>query len=103
MGEGDNFMFASRVIPDLTFRTSEGTPTATFTFKAQDWPGDGFIAKQEDETVVRSQSVPVEKFTREQYIRLRGRAMAIRVASDQYNTSWRLGTPRIDVRRDGRR
>lgn len=103
MGEGDNFMFARRVIPDITFRTSEGAPTATFTFKAQDWPGDGFIAKQEDEAVTRSQSVPVEKFTREQYIRLRGRAMALRVASDQYNTAWRLGTPRIDVRPDGRR
>ena len=103
MGEGDRFMFASRVIPDLTFRSSEGTPAATFTFKAQDWPGDGFIPKEEADAIARTQSVPVEKWTREQYIRLRGRAMALRVSSDQYNTAWRLGTPRIDVRPDGRR
>lgn len=103
MGEGDRFMFASRVIPDLTFRSSEGTPAVTFTFKAQDWPGDGFIPKEEADAIARTQSVPVEKWTREQYIRLRGRAMALRVSSDQYNTAWRLGTPRIDVRPDGRR
>lgn len=102
MGEGDRYMFATRVIPDLTFRTSEGTPSATFTFKAQDWPGDGFIANEEANAATRTQAVPVEKWTKQQYIRLRGRAMALRVSSDEYNTAWRLGTPRVDVRPDGR-
>lgn len=101
IGEGDKFMFASRVIPDITFRGTEGSPSVTFTFKAQDWPGDGVEAEDADE-ISRTQSVPIEKFTREQYLRLRGRAMALRVSSSALNTAWRLGTPRIDIRTDGR-
>lgn len=102
LGEGDRFMFATRVLPDVTFRGAEGSPTVTYTITAQDWPGDGFITTTEVEDVSRTQAVPVEKFTRELDIRLRGRAMALRVSSDQYNTAWRLGTPRIDIRPDGR-
>lgn len=102
MGEGDNFMSAWRVIPDITFRNSDGSPQATITVKTQDYPGGGFL-EEESNTVVRSATVPVEKFTTQQYIRLRGRSMAFRLESNQYNTSWRLGAPRIDVRPDGRR
>ncbi len=102
MESGDRYLFADRVIPDVTFRSSVGTPTATLTIKAQDWPGGGYVTKEEDGAVTRSASVPVEKYTKEQYIRLRGRAMALRFESDEYNTSWRLGIPRINVRPDGR-
>ena len=53
--------------------------------------------------VVRSVSVPVEKFTGEIRTRVRGRQMALRIESDQLGTSWQLGSPRIDMRPDGRR
>lgn len=102
MGDGDNFMSAWRVIPDITFRDSDSNPRATITVKTQDFPGGGFL-EEESNTVVRTATVPVERFTSEQFIRLRGRSMAFRLESDQYNTSWRLGAPRIDVRKDGRR
>ena len=102
MGDGDNFMSAWRVIPDITFRNSDSSPQATITVKTQDFPGGGFL-EEESSSVVRTATVPVEKFTTEQFIRLRGRSMAFRLESSQYNTSWRLGAPRIDVRKDGRR
>jgi hypothetical protein len=103
MGEGDKYMFASYIIPDITFRSSTGTPSVTMTIKARDYPGDGFLAKEEDNPVTRTATLPVEKFTRDIDIRLRGRSMSLRVESNERNTAWRLGTPRIDARSDGRR
>ena len=103
MGEGDKYMFASYIIPDITFRSSTGTPSVTMTIKARNYPGDGFLAKEEDNPVTRTATLPVEKFTRDYDIRLRGRSMSLRVESNERNTAWRLGTPRIDVRSDGRR
>lgn len=103
IAEGDSFMFASRVLPDITFRNSVGEPSVTMTFKAQDFPGGGYIAGEESGVVTRTTTVPVEQYTTHLDIRLRGRAVGIRVESDQYNTSWRLGIPRLDVRTDGRR
>lgn len=102
LGEGDQFMSAWRIVPDLTFRNSDSSPQATITIKTQDYPGGGFL-EEESNTVARTATVPVEKFTTQQYVRLRGRSMAFRLESNQYNTSWRLGAPRIDVRPDGRR
>ena len=103
MGEGDRYMFASQLIPDITFRSSTGTPSVTMTLKARNWPGDGYLAKEEDNPVTRSATVPVEKFPRDIDIRLRGRSMSIRIESNERNTAWRLGTPRLNVRTDGTR
>ena len=72
MGEGDKLMSAWRVIPDLTFRTSDGSPLVTFTLKTQDFPGSGFF-EEESNNVVRTATVPIERFTTQQYVRLRGR------------------------------
>jgi hypothetical protein len=103
LGEGDQFMFATRVIPDLTFRNSTAAnPTATFTIKARNFPGDNFISSDAN-AVTKTASIPVEQFTDQVFIRMRGRSMSIRVESNQTNTSWRLGDPRLDVRSDGRR
>jgi hypothetical protein len=102
MGEGDKLMSAWRVIPDLTFRTSDGSPLVTFTLKTQDFPGSGFF-EEESNNVVRTATVPIERFTTQQYVRLRGRAMAFRAESNQFNTAWRLGASRVDIRPDGRR
>lgn len=103
IGEGDQFMFASRVIPDITFRNSTSlSASATFTIKARNFPGGNFISSDAN-AVTKTASVPVEQFTDQVFIRLRGRSMSIRVESSQTNTEWRLGDPRIDVRTDGRR
>ena len=113
IGEGDQFIFASRLIPDITFRNSTAaSPYATFTIKARNFPGSGFVNTTDGQNVshgsssgpvVKTSTSTVEQFTDQIFIRLRGRAMSIRVESNQINTSWRLGDPRIDIRTDGRR
>ena len=102
LGDGDQFMFVSRMIPDLTFRSSTGSPIATITLTAQNFPGGAFFGDQPS-PVARSVSVPVEQYTTQTFVRLRGRAAALRIESNQVGTQWRLGSPRVDVRTDGRR
>ena len=103
MGEGDQFMFATRVIPDLTFRNStNAAPTATLTIKARNFPGGAYFATDAD-PVTKTSSLPVEQFTNQLFTRLRGRSMSLRIESNQTGTAWRLGDPRIDLRTDGRR
>lgn len=103
IGDGDQFMFATRIIPDLTFRNSTNvSPTATMTLKARNFPGGAYFASDVD-PVTKTSSIPVEQFTNELYVRLRGRSMSLRVESNQTGTAWRLGDPRLDLRTDGRK
>jgi hypothetical protein len=102
LGEGDQFMFASRLIPDITFRSSTATPHVTMTLTAQNFPGGTAFGAQPS-AVSRTVDVPVERYTEQTYIRLRGRSMTLRVSSNTLGTAWRLGSPRIDIRTDGKR
>jgi hypothetical protein len=102
LGDGEQFMFVSRLIPDLTFRSSNNSPLATITLTAQNFPGGAFFGDQPS-PVARSVPVPVEQFTQQTFVRLRGRAVALKIASNKVDTAWRLGSPRIDARTDGRR
>ena len=103
IGDGDQFMFLSRLLPDLTFRNSTAaSPLATFTVSARDFPGDSF-GQTNSGGAVRSATAPVEQFTEQLFFRLRGRSMSLKIESDNVGTQWRLGTPRADIRPDGRR
>ncbi len=103
MGDGDQFMFANRIIPDLTFRNSSAiTPVATLTLKARNFPGGAYFG-QDSDPVTKTSSLPVEQFTTQLFTRIRGRSISLRVESNLLNVAWRLGSPRIDIRTDGRR
>jgi hypothetical protein len=103
MGEGDQFMFATRIIPDVTFRNSTTPfPAVTLTMKARNFPGDPFSNNYAN-TVTKTTSIPVEQYTDQVFIRLRGRSMSLRVESNALGTSWRIGDPRLDIRPDGRK
>jgi hypothetical protein len=102
LGDGEQFMFVTRMIPDLTFRSSVNDPLAKITLTAQNFPGGEFFGDQLS-SVARSVSVPVEQFTQQTFVRLRGRAMALKIESNKVGTAWRLGSPRVDLRTDGRR
>jgi hypothetical protein len=103
IGDGDQFMFLSRVLPDLTFRNSTAaTPAATFTLSARDFPGVDFTQTNAG-TAERTATAPIEQFTDQLFFRLRGRSMALKIAANTLGTQWRLGTPRADIRPDGRR
>jgi hypothetical protein len=102
-GDGDQFMFATRVIPDITFRNSTDTnATATLTLKARNFPGGAYFGTDAD-PIVKTATLPVEQFTNQLFVRIRGRSMSMRIESNQTNTAWRLGDPRIDIRTDGRK
>ena len=103
IGDGEQFLFAKRIIPDITFRDStHPTPAAVFTLKAREYPGTDYFNNQAG-SIEQSSSSPVELFTNKIDTRVRGRSFAIRVSSTNEGTAWRLGTPRIDIRPDGRR
>lgn len=103
IGEGDNFVFLRRLIPDLTFRDStNGTPTATMTLKARNFPGGAYL-QSNSKTVEKTAAVPVEQFTDQVHVRLRGRSFAFRIESSDTGVAWRLGSPRVEVQPDGMR
>lgn len=104
--KGDRFVFIRRILPDVTFRDyNDGvnTPSMNMIIKTMDKPGGGFDTKSSSSQVVRTAIIPVEEFTDEVYVRLRGRAMVLRLESNTLGTLWRLGTPRADMRPDGQR
>ncbi len=103
LGEGEQFVFMRRLIPDLTFRDSSNpTPTATMTLKVRNFPGSNY-SNSNSNTVAKTASVPVEQFTDQVFVRLRGRSFAFRIDTDDTGVGWRLGSPRVEVRPDGRR
>lgn len=103
VADGNNFMFVSRVLPDLGFGPSTAaSPTVSFTVSMQDAMG-GAAVQQNSKQVIQSATSPVEQYTEQVYMRLRGRSMQFRVASTDLGVTWRLGSPTIDIRTDGRR
>lgn len=102
LDDGYRYMLISKIIPDITFRGSEGTPRATITLTAQNFPGSP-LGDDETGTVIRSATVPVEQYTEQNFVRLRTRSVRFKLEANQYNTAWRLGSPRLGVRPDGRR
>ena len=59
--------------------------------------------QSENPSVERSATVPIEQFTNKLDYRIRGRSFAFRVDSDTIGCKYKLGTPRVDMREDGRR
>jgi len=103
LGDGEQFAFMRRLIPDLTFRNSTAsTPQATMTLKVRNFPGGNYLSSDES-SVAKTASIPVEQFTEQVFVRLRGRSFAFRIESEDTGVGWRLGSPRVDIRPDGRR
>ena len=103
IGQGEQFGFAWRMIPDLDFRNSSAPdPTVDFILEAQDYSGSNFSQTANNNTTLTA-TLPIAQFTDQTYFRLRGRMLTLRVRSDQVGVAWRLGVPRVDIRADGRR
>ena len=109
IGDGHNFGFVWRMIPDITFDGSNvNKPQANFTVRPRQFPGTNYgtsdnPAVKSTQNYAGQQSYNVQQFTEQVYVRLRGRQMAFRVESTELGVAWQLGTPRMDVRPDGRR
>ena len=103
IGDGDKFIFLKQVIPDITFNGSTSVnPDVAFTMKSRNNPGANFNESTSN-TTQRSATSPVEQFTEKLNYRLRGRSFALRIDSTSLGTKYKLGTPRVDIREDGRR
>jgi hypothetical protein len=109
IGDGHNFGMVSRIIPDVTFDGSDVLqPTVTFTVRPRQNPGANYGTSNSPsvdstQSYVNQRTYNVQQFTQYVYVRVRGRQMAFRIGSSDLGTSWQLGTPRLDVRPDGRR
>ena len=115
IGDGHNFAFIYRILPDLTFNGSTNgvTPRLTMQLLPLKNSGSGYTSPKSvggtdtdaEQPVVATQSYPIDPDTYDGqiYIRVRGRQMAMRITSDTIGTQWQLGAPRIDLRPDGRR
>jgi len=103
MGEGDNFVFLRKLIPDLTFRDSTAaSPSATMTLQTRNYPGGAYL-QTNSKTVTKTASVPVEQWTNQVNVRLRGRSFAFKIETTDTGVGWRLGSPRVEVQPDGMR
>ena len=101
--DGEHFGFVWRMVPDLTFQGSTAaTPQVTMTMYGMNGSGSGFNTEAA-KAVARTSTAVIEQFTNIIYTRIRGRQMIIEISSDGLGTTWQLGSPRIDIRPDGRR
>jgi hypothetical protein len=116
IGDGHNFGFVWRIVPDLTFRgssTTGTTPQVTMYLLPLQNSGSGYNDPVESgnqsvggvsyANVDRVGTYTVDQFTGQIYTRVRGRQMSLKILSNQIGTTWQLGAPRIDIRPDGRR
>jgi hypothetical protein len=104
IGDGDKFSLIQKVIPDLTFEgsSSVSSPAATFTIKARNEPGLAYNNTSAG-TATRTATSPVELFTNQINLRARGRSFSLKVDSSATGMKWKLGSPRVSLRPDGRR
>ena len=113
IGDGHNFGFVWRVLPDLTFdgSTTPGssggvlypTPEVTMTLYPLQNSGSG-VANSAGASIAKGATYNItEEFTGQIYTRARGRQMIFKMASTNLGTTWQIGAPRIDIRADGRR
>jgi hypothetical protein len=107
--DGDRFGFVRRILPDLTFSGSTATsPFVTLTLTPMQNSGSGFTNPQSaggdsSALITRSATVPIEQFTGQVFIRVRGRQMILTMESNQLGCTWQSGSHRLDIRQDGGR
>lgn len=107
--DGDHFAFCWRVLPDVIFAGSTAAnPTVTLALTPLRNSGSGYsdpasVGGQSSRSIIRTVEVPVEEFTGQLDIRVRGRQMVVRISSDDLGVMWQWGAMRLDLRPDGRR
>jgi hypothetical protein len=107
--DGDRFGFIWRLLPDVKFVGSTVTnPQITMYLKPMQNSGSGYnvpssLGGSDNASVTRTATVPIEAFTGQVYIRVRGRQIAMEYRSTTLGVQWQAGSPRIDIRQDGRR
>lgn len=100
--DGEDFMLSRRIIPDVDFSGSTAnTPEVDFMIRPRNFPGSAYQDDAFDSQAVVQSSVNV--YTDQIFIRARARQMALKIRSTELGVNWQLGSPRLDLRKDGRR
>ena len=109
LDDGHQFMFIWRMLPDIRFDGSTAeNPSAVMTLLPLANSGSGYNSPLSEGgsnagTVIRTATLPIEQYTGQVNVRVRGRQLAIKVESTDLGVTWQLGVPRADMRSDGRR
>jgi hypothetical protein len=107
--DGDRFGFVRRILPDVTFSGSTATnPQVTLTLTPMQNSGSGFnnpqsVGGTNTALITRTATVPIEAFTGQVFIRVRGRQMILTLSSNQLGCTWQMGSHRLDIKQDGGR
>ena len=100
IGDGEQFAFINRIIPDIRFLSNSSEGQVNIVLKTRNFPGDSLSTNS---------TSAISSTTQQSHVRARARQAVLRVESDDDNTTantstgWRLGATRMDVRSDGRR
>jgi len=109
LDDGHTFAFCWRVLPDITFSGSDNpTPTATLYLEPLLNSGSGVISPESvggnsSGAIVRGVAAPIETFTQQIDVRIRGRQLIMTMESTETGVAWQMGAMRLDLRTDGRR
>ena len=111
--DGYNFFFMKRLIPDVSFRNSiNDSGTVSFVIKAKSNPGNNYSDTTTGSSTTTASVTKdpnavyqygVDSFTESVDVRVRGRSFVLRVENNEVGVAWRLGSPRVDIKPDGRR
>lgn len=102
IGDGDQFSFIKRIIPDYKFlQDATNNGSVNVVLKTRNFPGD---------TLTTNSTNAVNSTTQQVFVRSRSRQIALRFESDDDATNdgnlgigWRLGATRVDIKPDGKR
>ena len=101
LGDGEQFSFLKRIIPDYKFLEDENSGHVNIVLKTRNYPGDSLTINSTN---------AISSSTQQAFVRSRSRQIALRFESDDDATGdgnlgigWRLGATRIDIKPDGRR
>lgn len=109
LDDGQHFVLINRILPDVTFEGSTAdSPAIIMTLQPMSNSGSGYNSPLSEggnssRTITRTATVPIEQFTGQVFVRIRGRQLAMKVQSTGLGVMWQLGSPRLDMQRDGRR
>ena len=94
IGDGDQFAFVSRIIPDIDITSSDSSTSVNYVLKTRNYPG---------ESLATNSTSAVTSTTDQAFVRSRSRSVVLRVESSAADVAWTLGDVRLDIRPDGRR
>jgi hypothetical protein len=94
IGDGDQFAFVSRIIPDIDITSSDSSTSVDYVLKTRNYPG---------ESLATNSTSAVTSTTDQAFVRSRSRSVVLRVESSAADVAWTLGDVRLDIRPDGRR